>query len=100
MSDVPPRHVSVLPAEVLALLDPHPGQVIVDATLGAGGHAGLLVERVVSGGRLIGLDQDPAMLDLARSRLVALPVTLVRSGFGRLRRVLDELGLECVDSVL
>src|SRR6516165_214297 len=34
-----PRHVSVLPAEVLAALSPQPGQVLVDATVGAGGHA-------------------------------------------------------------
>ena len=95
-----PRHVSVLPAEVLAALEPAPGQVIVDATTGVGGHARLLAERIVPGGRLIALDQDPAMLDLARLRLAELPVTLIRSGFGRLRRVLDELGLERVDAVL
>ncbi len=95
-----PRHVSVLPAEVLAALEPMPGQVIVDATTGAGGHARLLAERVVPGGRIIALDQDPAMLELARPRLAEWPVTFVRSGFGRLRRVLDELGLERVDAVL
>jgi 16S rRNA (cytosine1402-N4)-methyltransferase len=95
-----PRHVSVLPAEVLAALEPAPGQVIVDATCGVGGHARLLAERVVPGGRLIAVDQDPAMLDLARPRLDGLPVTFVRSGFGRLRRVLDDLGLERVDAVL
>ncbi len=95
-----PRHVPVMPAEVLEALAPAPGQVIVDATTGAGGHARLLAERVVPGGRLIALDQDPAMLDLARPRLAELPATFVRSSFGRLRRVLDELGLERVDAVL
>ena len=100
MNGSAPRHVSVLPVEVLAALDPTPGQVIVDATTGAGGHARLLAERVVPGGRLIALDQDPAMLDLARPRLAGLPVTFVRTGFGRLRRVLDELGVDRVDAVL
>jgi 16S rRNA (cytosine1402-N4)-methyltransferase len=99
MNGPAPRHVSVMPSEVLALLEPAPGQVIVDATAGAGGHARLLAERVVPGGRVIALDQDPAMLELARPRLAELPVTLVRSGFGRLRRVLDGLGLERVDAV-
>ena len=100
MSDAPPRHVPVLPAEVLALLEPRPGQVVVDATVGAGGHARMFAERIVPGGRLIGLDQDPAMLALATDRLDGLPVTLVRSTFGRLPRVLAELGLERVDAVL
>ncbi len=95
-----PRHVPVMPAEVLAALEPAPGQVIVDATAGAGGHARLLAERVVPGGRVVALDQDPAMLDLARPRLEGLPVTFVRASFGRLRRLLDELGVERVDAVL
>ena len=95
-----PRHVSVLPLEVLELLDPQPGQVLVDATVGAGGHARLLAERLGPGGRLIGLDQDPGMLELARPRLEGLPVTLVHANFDRLRQVLDELGLGRVDGVL
>jgi 16S rRNA (cytosine1402-N4)-methyltransferase len=94
-----PRHVPVLPAEVVRLLDPQPGQVIVDATVGAGGHARLVAQRLEQG-RLIGLDRDPAMLELARPRLAGLPVTLVQANFGELRRVLAEQGLETVDGVL
>jgi 16S rRNA (cytosine1402-N4)-methyltransferase len=100
MSSASPRHVSVLPAEVLALLSPAPGQVFVDATVGAGGHARLLAERLMPGGRLIGLDCDAAMLELARPRVADLPVTLVQAPFSRLREVLDEQGLTAVDSVL
>src|SRR5262245_53912775 len=95
-----PRHVPVLPAAVLEFLAPAPGQVVVDATVGAGGHARLLAERVAPAGRLIGLDRDAAMLDLARPRLEGLPVTLVQAGFDRLRDVLDELGVAAVDAVL
>ena len=95
-----PRHVPVLPAEVLEALAPRPGQVLVDATVGAGGHARLLAERLGPAGRLIGLDRDPAMLDLARPRLEGLPVTLVCANFDRLRTVLDELGAPLVDGVL
>jgi 16S rRNA (cytosine1402-N4)-methyltransferase len=105
MSDEPqavpaPRHVSVLPAEVLDLLAPRPGQVFVDATVGAGGHARLIAERLGPAGRLIGLDQDEAMLALVRPRLAGLPVTLVHDNFDRLPRVLKELGIEAVDGVL
>ncbi len=92
--------MSVLASEVLAFLEPKPGEVFVDATVGAGGHARLLAERLALGGRLIGLDQDPAMLDLARPRLEGLPVTLVCSSFDRLETVLDELGIDKVDGVL
>jgi 16S rRNA (cytosine1402-N4)-methyltransferase len=98
--DAAPRHVPVLPAEVLAALDPRPGQVMVDATTGAGGHSRLLAERLVPGGQLVCLDADPAMLERARPRLAGLPVTLVHANFGRLAEVLAELGLEQVDGVL
>ena len=53
-----PRHVSVLPDEVLALLDPGAGETWVDCTVGAGGHARLIAERLGPTGRLIGLDRD------------------------------------------
>lgn len=96
-----PRHVSVLPVEVLAALAPEAGQVFVDATVGVGGHSRLLAERLTPGGRLIGLDRDEAMLELARSRLSGLQgVTLVHAPFSRLDEVLDELGVASVDGVL
>jgi 16S rRNA (cytosine1402-N4)-methyltransferase len=95
-----PRHVSVLTAEVLAALSPQPGQVLVDATIGAGGHARLLAQRLQPGGRLIGLDRDPAMLVLAGKRLEGLPVKLVLANFDQLREVLDGEGLGQVDGVL
>ncbi len=89
-----------MPDEVLRFLEPAPGKVLVDATVGAGGHARLLGERLGTSGRLIGLDRDPAMLPIARISLSALPVTLVETNFDRLRQVLDELGIEAVDGVL
>ena len=99
-SPASPRHVSVLPAEVLAAFEPQPGQVFVDATVGVGGHSRLLAERLLPGGRLLGLDRNAAMLDLARPRLAYLPVTLVQAPFSQLRRALDEWGIDAVDGVL
>jgi 16S rRNA (cytosine1402-N4)-methyltransferase len=102
----------VLPAEVLEYLAPLPGQTLVDATVGAGGHTQLLAERVGPAGRVIGLDQDAAMLALARPRLESLRdpetrflgetgfLTLVQANFAQLREVLDDLGLDAVDGVL
>jgi 16S rRNA (cytosine1402-N4)-methyltransferase len=98
--DPGPRHLPVLTAEVLGLLRPAAGEVFVDATLGAGGHARLLAQRLAPGGRLIALDRDPAMIDLARPRLEGLPVTLVHANFDRLGEVLDEQGVDQVDGVL
>ena len=95
-----PRHVAVLRDEVLAALDPRPGQVLVDATVGAGGHARLLAERIGPDGRLIGLDRDASMLALAEPRLRGLPVTLVHAGFDELPDVLARLGLAAADGVL
>ena len=51
-------HVPVLAAELIDALDPQPGDVVVDATAGGGGHARLVAERIGAGGTLIGIDRD------------------------------------------
>jgi len=81
-------------------LNPQPAQVVVDCTVGGGGHTQLLAARVGPDGRVIGLDQDPAMLELARPRLAGLPVTLVHAAFDDLTEVLRDLGVTAVDAVL
>ncbi len=65
--DVP--HRTVLLQETLELLRPSPGATVVDATLGPGGHAEALLERIGPEGRLIGIDRDPAAIGFARARL-------------------------------
>jgi len=52
-------HVPVLAGEAIELLDPQPGQVVVDCTFGAGGHARLLAGRIGASGMLIAIDRDP-----------------------------------------
>ena len=54
-------HIPVLAEEVVSNLDPRPGETIVDATFGAGGHAGLLAQRLRGEGRLIAIDRDPTV---------------------------------------
>jgi len=95
-----PHHVSVMPREVLEYLAPEAGQIVVEATVGGGGHARLIAERLGPTGRLIGLDQDPAMLELARPVLDCLPVTLVHANFDQLRHVLDAQRVSAADAVL
>lgn len=103
MSDQPSgsaRHVPVLPTELLELLGPAAGDVFVDATCGAGGHARLLALRVAPGGRVVALDRDASMLELARPALSGLSVSLIQTGFDRLAEVMSELHLNPVDGIV
>lgn len=62
-------HVPVLPEPTLALLGPRPGDVVVDATLGRGGHAAAMLPRIAPGGTLVGVDLDRGNLEFAAARL-------------------------------
>ena len=57
------EHVPVLAEELIALLDPHPGETAIDCTFGGGGHARRVAERLGPGGTLISIDRDPAAED-------------------------------------
>ncbi|MEP6697120.1 MAG: 16S rRNA (cytosine(1402)-N(4))-methyltransferase RsmH [Pseudonocardiales bacterium] len=97
-------HVPVLLDRVLALLAPaldRPAAVLVDATVGMGGHAEALVSAHPAM-RLIGLDKDPEALRRSGERLggYGARVSLVHAGFDHLPRVLSELDLAEVDGVL
>jgi 16S rRNA (cytosine1402-N4)-methyltransferase len=96
------RHVPVLLREVVGLLRPRPGSVLVDATLGEGGHSLALLEEMGGEGCLIGLDRDEDALLVARERLrdFSKAVILRHTDFARMSQVLEELGLDAVDGVL
>ncbi len=100
MTETSPIHVSVLRDEAVAWLAPRLGGVFVDGTLGAGGHALALAERVGPAGRVIGIDRDSAALDAAQRRLSGLPVRLVQANFCDLPEVLGAMGVESVDGVV
>ena len=104
-NDLPEHgHEPVLLDEVLELLDPQPGEIALDCTLGRGGHAVELARRVGTGGTLIGLDADPDNLSFARERLEAAEVgcrlVLRHANFADAADVLDELDLAGVDVLL
>jgi 16S rRNA (cytosine1402-N4)-methyltransferase len=100
MSGGTTQHVPVLAEETLAWLRPAAGQTFVDGTLGGGGHARLLAETVGPTGRVIGLDRDPAALEIARERLSGLPVDLVHANYADLPEMLAERGLAAVDGIV
>ncbi|MBW8884554.1 MAG: 16S rRNA (cytosine(1402)-N(4))-methyltransferase RsmH [Planctomycetia bacterium] len=82
-------------------LDPRPGQIIVDGTLGGGGHTRLIAEGAAgSEGFVIALDRDPAAIGAAERNLAGLPVKIAQANFIELPNVLEELGLNAVDGVL
>ncbi len=98
-------HRPIMLREVLRVLQPRPGDVVVDATLGGGGHAGALLAHIQPGGRLLGLDVDPIALPGTAARLRAAghgPETLLtrHGSFAELRRVLSDAGLPAADLVL
>lgn len=65
-------HTPVLLAEVLDALQPRPGGIFIDSTLGGGGHALAILQRSQPGGRLLGIDADPVALQAARDRFESL----------------------------
>lgn len=95
-------HAPVLLDEVVEGLAPFDGAVVVDATLGGGGHAAALQGRIGERGRLIGLDVDDEAIAATAARLTAAShrLHLVRASFRDLGHVLDGLGIERVDAVL
>jgi 16S rRNA (cytosine1402-N4)-methyltransferase len=86
--------------EVLAALEPRPGQVFVDGTLGAGGHTRAIAERVGDDGLVIALDRDPQALAVAERTLAGLCIKLVAADFRELPEVLKQLDLDGVDGIV
>ena len=93
-------HRGVLIAEVIDRLEPKPGAIVLDGTAGAGGHASALARRVAPGGRVIALDRDPEMLELARNATEGLNVEFVRASYDDARSVLAERGIDHVDAAI
>ena len=96
------QHRPVLLEEVLAALGPRPGEVAVDCTVGWGGHAAELLQRVGPSGRLIGTDLDGENLPHAQERLAALglPFALHHANFAGLPAVLAAEGVAAADVIL
>jgi 16S rRNA (cytosine1402-N4)-methyltransferase len=95
-------HQPVLLEETLHWLGALPGRLVVDGTLGDGGHAEAILERTAPGGRLVGLDRDADALRIAGERLARFGarVSLAHASFRDLARVLSETGTPRVDGVL
>ena len=98
------RHVPVLLDRIVELLAPaleQPGSVMVDATLGMGGHSESVLERCPNA-RVMGIDRDREALKLAGERLARFGdrFTPIHAVYDELPRVLTEQGLSSVSAVL
>ncbi len=98
-------HLPIMVAEVLDCLRPTAGEVAVDCTLGGGGHARAILERVQPGGRVIGLDVDPLELPRTEASLREAgygPDVFAahQANFAGLPKVLAAEGLASVDMIL
>src|SRR5580700_1279158 len=93
-------HRPVLVREVLQLLELQPGLVVVDGTVGGGGHSQVILEQLGADGRLLGLDRDPTMLARASRVLADTRVTLEPASYAELPTILDSLGIAQVDRLL
>ena len=98
------RHIPVMLAEVLAELDPQPGEVVCDCTLGGAGHTVELAGRVAPDGLSIGIDQDDMALRAATERLARevpqAQTLLLKGNFGDLDELLVEAEVPGVDCFL
>lgn len=97
-------HTPVLLRETLDALRPAPGKVLLDGTLGGGGHTLELARRVTPGGTLIALDRDIAAIDRAEQRILALgenlPVRYAHADYRHFSEVLELLQMDAVDGFL
>lgn len=94
-------HIPVLTEEVIAQLAPRPGQVVVDCTLGYGGHATAFLKRIGPAGRLIGIDADGIELERTKKRLSSIdaPMSFHHSNFVRLPRIMQREKLDSFDII-
>lgn len=94
-------HVSVLPTETIELLNAARGGVFVDATVGLGGHAELILKASDSN-RVVGIDQDKQAIEFATQRLDEFGdrFEVVHSNFSEIRAVLRQKRIETVDGIV
>lgn len=96
------KHTSVLLQETIEQLMIKPEGIYLDGTLGGGGHAYHVAERLREKGRLVGIDQDDAAIEAAAKRLEPFgeKVTILRSNYCNAREALAGIGLERVDGIV
>src|ERR1700752_5022254 len=88
---LPADHVPVLLKEAIDFLAIRRGGTYIDATVGLGGHSYEIAKRLGAPGRLIGLDKDPAALEIAKSKIVVRRSSFAKATGQRLNSGTDRL---------
>src|SRR5215211_1762917 len=93
------QHIPVLAQETVEMLAPAPGRVIVDGTLGGGGHSAALLAK---GANVVAFDQDPEAVAYASRRLLEWDQHFrpVRGSFSKAGELLDSIGINRIDGAL
>lgn len=96
------EHIPVLLKETLEYLDPQPGGIYVDGTLGGAGHSFEVAKRISPGGTLVGIDQDENALEAAKERLKEFgsSVIVVHDNFRNIKSIISKIGFSEVDGIL
>lgn len=93
-------HIPVLPNEVIESMQPQPGHVAVDGTLGGAGHTLRLLEKVGESGRVIAFDRDPGPVEAAAESIDDPRLTVVHANYADIPEHLHSLGIDQVNSLL
>lgn len=98
-------HVPIMVREILEILSPLPGQTAVDCTLGHGGHARTILQRICPNGHLLGLDADPVEMPKTERAMRAEGFgpdvfTARKSNFAGILAAMTAIGMECSDMIL
>ncbi len=95
------KHITVLKEEAVLALNLKPDAKVIDATFGAGGHAGLIINKLNEKGIFVGIDADKNALHLELEEKKNLPkIHLVNQNFSEVKSVIEDLGLSEVDAIL
>lgn len=94
-------HISVLLEEAIEALNIQEDSIIVDATLGYGGHSSNILKRIKRG-HLFAFDQDSEAINFSTNRLnkIGTNFTIIKSNFSDMKKQLKKLGVEKVDGIL
>jgi 16S rRNA (cytosine1402-N4)-methyltransferase len=97
-----PIHIPALPDEVIAALQPRRGGYFIDCTLGLGGHAAAILEKISPSGRLLGIDADPEAIRISQDKLsnYGEAVILVNDNFVNLEAISRRYHFHPVDGIL
>ncbi len=96
-------HIPVLLKETIEYLNPEAGDIVLDGTLGAGGHSAEICKKIGESGLLVGIEQDEETLEKTRIKIQELGIKnifLVNENFRNLDKVLENLKIEKVDAAI